>query len=147
MSILAGAVVSQNLTILLVEDNPGDVYLFKAALSDLSADVDLSVFDNGLHAWRFLEEVAGGKAAAPDLIILDLNLPGMGGREILEGMTNRAELHEIPVCIFTGAGSEEGIVAEHPPLRLCFYAKVDSFNRLREIIKNFIAFARQSARP
>ena len=141
----SSTVKQKTLTILLVEDNPGDVYLFKAALAECAADVELTVIENGLHAWNFLEQVAAGDATPPDLIILDINLPGMGGRDILSGMTTRPELHKIPVCIFTGAGSEESIVAEHPPLRLCFYAKVDSFLKLCEIVENFLNFARESA--
>jgi len=127
--------------ILLVEDNPGDVYLFKAALAELNAEVDLQLLDNGFHAWKHLEKVAAGDAQPPDLIVLDLNLPGMSGRQVLNEMGQRPELHKIPVCIFTGAGSEENIIDEHPPLQLCFYAKVDNFAKLREIVQDFLAFA------
>ncbi|MCX5770199.1 MAG: response regulator [Candidatus Hydrogenedentes bacterium] len=131
--------------ILLVEDNPGDVYLFKAALAECSAEADVTVFDNGLHAWTYLEKIAAGNTAPPDLIVLDLNLPGMGGRQILSEMATRPELHKIPICIFTGAGSEGSIVDEHPPLRLCFFAKVDSFNKLCEIVSSFLNFAGASS--
>lgn len=129
------------LQILLVEDNPGDVYLFKAALAESSAAVELEVFDNGLVAWNHLERIAVEKSPTPDLIVLDLNLPGMNGRQILSEMATRPELHKIPICVFTGAGSEESIVDEHAPLRLCFFAKVDNFTKLREIVSSFLNFA------
>lgn len=49
--------------ILLIEDNPGDVYLFKAALAECGAEANLLVFDNGLNAWSHLEEVVQKKKA------------------------------------------------------------------------------------
>ena len=131
----------KTLRILLVEDNPGDVYLFKAALVQCSAEVNLTVFENGLHAWTYLETIAAGDTTPPDLVVLDLNLPGMSGRQILSDMAARPEMHKIPVCIFTGAGSEETIIDEHPPLRLCFFAKVDSFAKLCGIVTDFLKFA------
>jgi len=134
-------VKQKTLSILLVEDNPGDVYLFRAALAESSADVELKVYDNGLHAWNHLEKIASGNTAPPDLMVLDLNLPGMCGREILSEMATRPELHRIPVCIFTGAGSEASVVDEHPPLRPRFFAKVDDFTKLCDIITSFLNFA------
>ena len=135
----------KTLSILLVEDNPGDVYLFRAALAESLADVELTVYDNGLHGWNHLEKIAAGDTAPPDLIVLDLNLPGMGGREILSEMATRPKLHKIPVCIFTGASSEGSIVDEHPPLRLCFFAKVNDFTKLCDIIISFLNFAGESS--
>lgn len=81
------------------------------------------------------------KRQLPDLIVLDLNLPGMNGRQILAEMTAHPELHKIPVCIFTGAAQEESVIEEHPPLRLCFYAKVDSFRKLLDTVKSFLKVA------
>ena len=135
------AAKTEALKLLLVEDNPGDVYLFKAALAECSAEVDLLVFDNGLHAWNHIEKIAAIESSPPDLIVLDLNLPGMNGRQILSEMAARPELHKMPVCIFTGAGSEESIISEHPPLRLRFFAKVDNFGKLQEIVQGFLDFA------
>jgi CheY-like chemotaxis protein len=95
--------------ILLVEDNPGDVMLTEEALREADTTVRLHVVEDGTGALAFLRgegEHAG--APPPDLVLLDLNLPGMDGREVLERMRADARLRSIPVVVLStsDAGSD-----------------------------------------
>ena len=97
--------------ILLVEDNPADVRLTEEALKEASAQTRLHVARDGLEALRFLrreEEHAG--APRPDLVLLDLNLPGLHGSSVLEQVKADPELRRIPVVILTTSPSEDDII-------------------------------------
>jgi len=80
--------------ILLVEDNPGDVQLTREALEEGSLLVNLSVMNDGAEAMAFLHRRGEhADAPAPDLILLDLNLPKKGGREVLQEIKADADLN------------------------------------------------------
>jgi len=89
--------------ILLVEDNPGDVYLVEKALRTRRIDYDLMRYEDGEEAIRAVAEV---NSQVPDLILLDLNLPKREGFEILQSIRGRPWLVGVPVAIFTS--SEDG---------------------------------------
>ncbi|HSR06786.1 MAG TPA: response regulator [Bryobacteraceae bacterium] len=74
------------LMLLLVEDNPADVLLVREALRDGDLDCDLEVVDDGEQAIQFFERVDAGGHAAPDLLLLDLNVPRIGGEQVLESV-------------------------------------------------------------
>src|SRR6202158_3682072 len=94
--------------ILLVEDNPGDVRLTREALRDAKVRNTLHVAADGVEATSFLRrEGKHADAPRPDLILLDLNLPKKGGREVLEDIKQDARLKSIPVVILTTSAAEE----------------------------------------
>src|ERR1700692_1980050 len=72
------------LMLLLVEDNPADVFLVREALREESLNCDLEVVDDGEQAIQFFERVDAGGQAPPDLLLLDLNVPRIGGEKVLE---------------------------------------------------------------
>ena len=90
--------------ILLAEDNPGDVFLIREALREQGLDYELSVIEDGEEAVSFVyrEGVYAG-AARPDLILLDLNLPKCGGREIIQRIRETPELAKVPVVILSSS--------------------------------------------
>ncbi len=110
--------------ILLIEDNPGDVELFRLALASAGLDVELTVVDDGGEALALVRQE--GKYAglsAPDLAILDLNVPKNDGLEILEAMRASRMFAGVPVAVLTSSSS--------PRER----AKMERFNIKRHMIK------------
>ncbi|HVO74360.1 MAG TPA: response regulator [Ignavibacteriaceae bacterium] len=98
-------------TILLVEDNRADIELLKESLSFLKLEVNLYVITNGWMVRDFLRGngiYAGIKK--PDLIILDINLPGKNGFEILEELRKDNPQQDLPVVILTSSRQEEDII-------------------------------------
>ncbi len=96
--------------ILLVEDNPGDVLLTKRALKSGKVLHNLHVANDGEAALAFLHDVEYGQAPRPDLILLDLNLPKVNGREVLEKIKSNDALASIPVVVLTTSKAEEDIL-------------------------------------
>ena len=98
--------------VLLVEDNPADVRLFSEALSRHAAGVQLHVVGNGDDALQFVRrEGTFNSVPAPDLIVLNLNLPGKDGREILRELKSDPALQRIPVVVLTAASSDKATSA------------------------------------
>jgi CheY-like chemotaxis protein len=92
------------LEIFLVEDNPGDVVLFKQALKRSTIVFSLTVATHGVEAIKRLQEPSSsGQPYRPDVVFLDLNLPGWSGVEVLAEMKKDLELASIPVAILTGS--------------------------------------------
>ena len=97
--------------ILLVEDNPGDVRLTKEALQSCKIVHELVVVGNGQTALAFLRgESPYAHPHRPDLVLLDLNLPIMDGRQLLEEIKHDPVLRNIPVVILTGSTAQEDIL-------------------------------------
>lgn len=102
------------LNILLVEDNPADVYLTRLALQEAHVCKELHVVEQGEQALAFLrqqERFAG--VVRPDLIILDLNLPRMGGLEILRTVKADPLFYTIPIVIYSTSSAEQDIHQAH----------------------------------
>ncbi len=127
--------------VLLVEDNPGDVRLMQEALKDAKVRNNLNVVYDGEEAMSFLrrqENYSG--APAPDLIMLDLNLPGKDGREVLEEIKNDPELKHIPVVIVTTSSAEEDILKSYSLHANCFVTKpvnLEQFVKVVHAIEDF----------
>jgi two-component system, chemotaxis family, response regulator Rcp1 len=99
--------------ILLVEDNPGDVRLIREALKESPIPAQLWVAEDGTEALRLLEGSSGAPALRPDLILLDLNLPRMDGRELLARLKGCQEFRSIPVVVLSSSGTEEDVQAAY----------------------------------
>jgi chemotaxis family two-component system response regulator Rcp1 len=97
-------VAKQSLTVILAEDNPGDVFLVKAALQSEKLDAELMVKKDGKELLSFLEKVEAGEAACPDVVLLDLNLPKYSGALLLEKL-REGICREVPVVIVTSSDS------------------------------------------
>lgn len=110
--------------ILLVEDNPGDVRLTREALKEGKVRNNLHVAVDGVDALEYLKkEGKHSDAGTPDLILLDLNLPRMDGREVLENIKEDPELKRIPVVILTTSKAEKDIVRSYDLHANCFITK------------------------
>ncbi|RZH66363.1 response regulator [Natrinema altunense] len=100
--------------ILLVEDNPGDVRLTKEAFKQGRIENDLYVVSDGTEALDFLgRQGPYADVPRPDLILLDLNLPGKDGEEVLEELKADPALRSIPVIVLTSSRAEEDVVKSY----------------------------------
>lgn len=96
--------------ILLVEDNPADANLLRSCLAEAAFDFRVSVVGDGDGALAFLRrEGAYADRALPDMILLDLNLPGRDGREILAEIREHPEWKAIPIVVLTSSQSPSDV--------------------------------------
>ena len=127
--------------VLLVEDNPGDVRLTQEAFGDASMSIHLHVVSDGVEAMAFLRhEGAHVQAPRPDLILLDLNLPKMDGREVLARIKKDDNLKTIPTIILTTSDTEADIVKCYQLQANCYLSKpvqLDAFEILVKSINDF----------
>lgn len=101
---------SQTFDILLVEDDPGDAGLTKAALAQARILCKLHHVSDGVEAMAFLRRQGiHANAPTPHLVLLDLNMPRMSGREVLAAMRGDEALHKIPVVVLTTSDVEADI--------------------------------------
>jgi CheY-like chemotaxis protein len=131
----------QLLQILLVEDSPGDVRLTREAFRDANPDVRMAVANDGVEAMAFLRR-QGEQADAPrpDLILLDLNLPRMDGREVLALIKEDPALRTIPTVILTTSDAEADIVRSYELQANAYLSKpvrLDEFESLVKSINDF----------
>lgn len=127
--------------ILLVEDNPGDVRLTEEALKDTKVRNRLHVVNSGADAMAFLHhEGSFAMAPRPDLILLDLNMPGMDGREVLKEVKTDLGLRRIPIVIITSSQAEEDILRAYDLQASCYVTKpvdLDQFIKVVKSVENF----------
>lgn len=121
--------------ILLVEDEPADVDLVKQALKSSKIKNNLNVVGNGNDAINFLRKEGGfSTAKTPDLILLDLNLPGISGKELLATVKQDSQLKMIPVTIMTSSDSEEDVVKSYEQHANCYVRKPMNLNEFKKIV-------------
>ncbi|MEZ5337175.1 MAG: response regulator [bacterium] len=97
--------------ILLVEDNPADVELIRECLENSRFVASIQVRENGGEALSFLtgEQPVAGAEVQPGLIMLDLNLPGLNGRQVLEELKSDVLLKRIPVIVLSSSDAEQDV--------------------------------------
>jgi chemotaxis family two-component system response regulator Rcp1 len=126
---------------LLVEDNPGDVRLTREALRDSKLVNRLSVVGDGVEAMAFLRrEGTYADTPRPDLILLDLNLPRMGGREVLAEIKADASLKTIPVVVITSSEAEQDIFATYNLHVNCYVTKPVDFDQFIKVVRSIETF-------
>jgi len=98
--------------ILLVEDDPGDQKLIKNSMLEQKMSNKLNIVSSGEEALEYLEQSKNGNCETPwpELILLDLNMPGMGGKEFLRRIKNMEDFNMIPVVILTTSDAEKDII-------------------------------------
>jgi two-component system, chemotaxis family, response regulator Rcp1 len=122
--------------VLLVEDNAGDVRLMQEAFRGLDASIELHVASDGIEAMAFLgREGAYGDAPRPDLILLDLNLPKMDGREVLARIKRDDTLKQIPTVILTTSETEEDIIVSYQLQANCYLRKPAQWDAFDGIVR------------
>ena len=123
------------ISVLLVEDDPGDVLLIREAFSDHKVGNGLFVVSDGVEAMEYVRgegEHAG--RPRPDLILLDLNLPRKSGAEVLAEIKGDPNLATIPVVVLTTSQSEEDVLRAYKNHANAFITKPVDFDRFGEIV-------------
>jgi len=127
--------------ILLVEDNPGDVRLTQEALQESKVINTLHTAADGVQALEFLkQEGKFADAVRPDIILLDLNLPRMDGRELLAIIKSDPEFRRIPVVILTTSKAEEDIIETYDLHANCFITKPVDLDQFFVVIQSIEEF-------
>jgi two-component system, chemotaxis family, response regulator Rcp1 len=139
MTIIGGKGVP--IEVLLIEDSPGDVRLTKEAFRTANPSIHLHVASDGVEAMIFLrQEGIHTNAPRPDLILLDLNLPKMDGREVLARIKEDDLLKTIPTVILTTSDAEVDIAKSYQLQANCYLNKpvqLDAFESLVRSINDF----------
>jgi len=127
--------------VLMVEDNPGDVRLTREALKGAKLWAQVHVVEDGVAALDYLYRRPPYESALrPDLILLDLNLPRMDGREVLAIVKGDPSLKVIPVVVLTTSQAEEDVLRAYHLNANCYVTKpvdLHQFNRIVQAIEQF----------
>lgn len=127
--------------ILLVEDSPGDVSLTREALADARVANDLHVVGDGEAALRYLRGAHDtADRCRPDLILLDLNLPGMDGRQVLEEIKRDSDLLTIPVIVLTTSAHEADILRSYQLHANAYVTKPVAFADFLNVLRQLEGF-------
>ena len=127
--------------VLLVEDSPGDVRLTREAFKDAKVHINLHVAPDGAEAMAFLRRTGKySDVPRPDLILLDLNLPQKGGREVLMEVKEDPLLRSIPVVILTTSASEQDVLRSYMLHANCFITKPVDLAGFLKVVKSIDNF-------
>ncbi len=136
-----GATSGRPIEILLVEDNPGDVRLTVEGLKESKVRNNLHVARDGVEAMEFLRRTGRyGGAVRPDLILLDLNLPRMDGREVLAEVKSDAKLKTIPVVVLTTSRAEQDVLRSYELQANCYITKPVDLEQFIAVVKSIEDF-------
>jgi two-component system, chemotaxis family, response regulator Rcp1 len=132
---------STAIEILLVEDNPGDVMLTEEALLDSKVLNRLSVAEDGVEAMAMLRrEAPYADHPRPDLVLLDLNLPRMDGREVLAAIKTDPDLRRIPVVILTTSEAEGDVMKAYDLHANCYIVKPVDLDQFIHVVRTIEGF-------
>jgi chemotaxis family two-component system response regulator Rcp1 len=121
--------------ILIVEDNPGDVRLIVEALGELPFRTESHVASDGQQALDFLQRRGDYEdAPRPDLVLLDLNLPKLSGREVLARVKQDPALRRIPVTVLTSSAAEEDVMNSYDLHANCYVTKPMRYERFVSVL-------------
>jgi two-component system, chemotaxis family, response regulator Rcp1 len=128
--------MTNSIHVLLVEDNPADADLMRETIEASKLRLDLFVVSDGVEAIQYLRgEGSFASAPRPDLILLDLNLPRMNGRQVLMNVKSDADLRGIPVVVLTSSGAEQDIVQSYNLGANCYVIKPVDLKAFQAIVK------------
>lgn len=127
--------------ILLVEDNEGDIELTREAFEDAKFRNNLNVVVDGDKALDYLYKRNGYEGVTtPDIILLDLNLPGTDGRQVLDNIKNSEQLKRIPTIVLTSSEADTDIVESYNLHANCYIVKPVNARKFMEIVKHIENF-------
>ena len=131
----------RQIEVLLVEDDPGDVLMTREAFEDYKLKNQLHVVNDGAEAMDFLRRRGDhADAPRPDLVLLDLNLPRMDGREVLQAIKSDPELASIPVVVLTTSEAEEDVLRSYSLHANAYVTKPVDFERFIQVVRQIDEF-------
>ena len=132
---------SMPIEVLLVEDDPGDVLMTQEAFEEHKVRNKLSVVSDGEEALSYLRhEGKFADAPRPDLILLDLNLPRVDGREVLAVIKDDEDLRRIPVVVLTTSQADEDILRSYSLHANAYVTKPVDFERFIAVVRQIDEF-------
>lgn len=133
--------MGDDIQILLVEDNPGDVRLTQEALLGAKVANELHVVGDGEEAIEYLRRRGRHvDAPRPDIVLLDLNLPRLDGREVLMDIKGDPDLAKIPIIILTSSSAERDIHSAYELHANCYISKPVDFTEFIEAVRSLEGF-------
>jgi two-component system response regulator len=130
-----------SIRILLVEDSADDVNLFTLAARKCGAHIEMDTVSDGEEAVRYLKrQNSYASVKLPDLILLDLNMPRMNGREVLREIKSHSILRRIPVIVMTTSQSPNDIREAYDCGAACYLTKPDRFEDLKKLVSKLSDF-------
>ena len=131
----------KTIDVLLVEDDPGDVLMTREAFEHNKVRNTLAVVADGVSALAYLrKEGEYADATTPDLVLLDLNLPRMDGREVLQALKADDRLRSIPVVVLTTSEAEEDVVRSYSLHANAYVTKPVDFDAFITVVKQIDDF-------
>ncbi|MDF1613800.1 response regulator [Desulfurivibrio dismutans] len=127
------------INILLVEDNPADICLTREVFADCRLANNLEVARNGLEAMELLRGTTE-QEKMPDIILLDLNMPKMDGREVLQELKKDSRLCTIPVIILTTSDAEQDVLRSYQLGVNCYITKPVDLNQFIKVVQTIEDF-------
>lgn len=129
--------------ILVVDDDPGDVLMIEEALEDSDVEKVIDVVNDGQEAMEFLRREGRHTAAQrPDVILLDLNMPRMDGRQVLGEVKRDEDLRTIPIVVLTTSNADTDVVSSYTLQANAYVTKpidLDDFNDVVHRIDEFFS--------
>ena len=135
--------MSLNFHILLVEDSRADVMICERALAEGNVPHRLTVLPDGRQALDYFTRLQGPLATPdllPDLVLLDLNLPGIDGYEVLGRIKNAPELKALPVVVLTTSRRDEDVRQTYQAGANTFIQKPSEYPRYRDLVKTLESY-------
>jgi len=127
--------------VLLVEDDEGDILMTREALAEGKVINRLNVVNDGVEALAYLRRDGGyAEASRPDLILLDLNLPKLDGRQVLEEVKADDGLRRIPVIVLTTSAAEADVLRSYDDHANAYVTKPVDFDRFIEVVRQIDDF-------
>lgn len=127
--------------VLLVDDNPGDADLTRETLEASKMHLDIAVVTDGIEALAYLRRQAPFEGARlPDLILLDLNLPRLGGREVLAEIKSDRALQAIPVVVLSSSDAEQDVLKSYQLGANCYVTKPVGLEAFQSIVRSIESF-------
>jgi len=133
--------------ILLVDDDPGDVLITRESLAESRLGCDLAVVSDGADALDYLHKRGDHVGVTtPHLVLLDLNLPKVSGREVLAEAKASPHLAHIPIVVLTTSAAEEDVVRTYELHANAFITKPVDFDQFHAVIRSIDEFFLNVAR-
>ena len=125
---------------LRIEDNPADVELMSAALEDVGAPIDLVACLSGDEALAMLQGTRGAQRQLPDLIVLDLNLNGLHGHDVLRALKSDETTRAIPVVVCSSSQSAQDIGESYARGASAYMSKCMHFDEMRDAVEHLVRY-------
>lgn len=127
--------------VLLVDDNPADVDLTKQIMGRKNRHLRFTALSDGMQAMQFLRRCGQyGDVPRPDVIVLDLGLPGIDGRRVLQELNTDLELMNIPIIVFTASDATEDVVRSYKSGASCYFRKPGNLPDFIAVVQSMADF-------